>query len=93
MYIDDFYAPSTQFGFKPDSSGYIPDQNQTVYYSPRDLQFQNQVDSDATQQLGNFIAQQQPSTKNNLAILQLTKAIRLVNLLNNMVQLQKTQLS
>lgn len=73
MYIDDFYAPSTQFGFEPDSSGYIPDQNQTVYYSPRDLQFQNQVDSDATQQLGNFIAQQQPSTKKQSGYIAINK--------------------
>ena len=73
MYIDDFYTPSTQFGFEPDSSGYIPDQNQTVYYSPRDLQFQNQVDSDAMQQLGNFIAQQQPSTKKQSGYIAINK--------------------
>lgn len=73
MYIDNFYIPSTQFGFEPDSSGYIPDQNQTVYYSPRDLQFQNQVDSDAMQQLGNFIAQQQPSIKKQSGYIAINK--------------------
>lgn len=73
MYIDDFYTPSTQFGFEPDSSGYIPDQNQTVYYSPRDLQFQNQIDSDATQQLGNFIAQQQTPAKKQSGYIAINK--------------------
>lgn len=73
MYIDDFYTPSTQFGFEPDSSGYIPDQNQTVYYSPRDLQFQNQVDSDNMQQLSNFIAQQQSSTKKQSGYIAINK--------------------
>lgn len=73
MYIDDFYSPSTQLGFEPDFSGYIPDQNQTTYYSPRDLQFQNQVDSDATQQLNDYIAQQQSSAKKQSGYIAINK--------------------
>lgn len=73
MYIDDFYSPSTQLGFEPDFSGYIPDQNQSVYYSPRDLQLQNQVDSDATQQLNNYIAQQQTPAKKQSGYIAINK--------------------
>lgn len=73
MYIDDFYSPSTQLGFEPDFSGYIPDQNQTTYYSPRDLQFQNQVDSDATQQLNDYIAQQQTPAKKQSGYIAINK--------------------
>lgn len=60
MYIDDFYTPSTQFGAEPDFSGYIPDQNMQPYESPYDLQFDQKLQNDLTQQLQNYIQRQKP---------------------------------
>lgn len=58
MYIDDFYTPSTQLGFEPDFSGYIPDQNMQPYESPYDLQFDRRLQRDLTQQLQDYIQRQ-----------------------------------
>ena len=60
MYIDDFYIPSTQLGFEPDFSGYIPDQNMQPYESPYDLQFDQRLQRDLTQQLQDYIQRQKP---------------------------------
>lgn len=60
MYIDDFYTPSTQLGFEPDFSGYIPDQNMQPYESPYDLQFDRRLQRDLTQQLQDYIQRQKP---------------------------------
>lgn len=60
MYIDDFYTPSTQLGFEPDFSGYIPDQNMQPHESPYDLQFDQRLEGDLTQQLQNYIQRQKP---------------------------------
>lgn len=60
MYIDDFYTPSTQLGFEPDFSGYIPDQNMQPYESLYDLQFDQRLERDLTQQLQDYIQRQKP---------------------------------
>ena len=58
MYLNNFYIPSFDFGDEPDYSGYISDQND-IYKNVYDNQLQNQIDNDLTQQLQNYIVQNQ----------------------------------